>query len=80
METTQKYRTIPVKSGLFKELKQVKSEAERDVGTRFDWETFILAAVGGLSGAAVGYAVGKAIKKWQQQKTGQQPQQQKKTP
>lgn len=58
------FRMIPAKLDLFKELEQVKSEAEREVGARIDWNAFLWGAIfGGLAGTAAGLAIAKAIKR-----------------
>lgn len=62
------YRSIPAKTELFRELKQVKGEAEREVGAKIDWNTFILVLLVGTGGTLAGIAIGKAIEKWRQKK------------
>lgn len=58
------YRMIPTKPDLFKELEQVKGEAEQEIGTKIDWNGFLWGAVlGGLAGTAAGLAIAKAVKR-----------------
>ena len=64
------YRNIPVKPELHQELQGLKSNVEKDIGVRFDWNSFILGLLGGAAGTALGIAIGKAIKKYQQEKKG----------
>ena len=69
------YRMIPAKPELFKELEQVKGEAEQEVGARIDWNTFILVLLVGTGSTLAGIAIGKAIEKWRQKKKEQEKKQ-----
>lgn len=62
------YKSIPVKPDLFRDLKEIKTEAEKKVGTSFDWNSFILGVLGGAAGTSVGFAIAEAIKKWKEKK------------
>lgn len=58
------YKTVPLKPETFTELKQIKNEAERRVGTNFDWNSFIIGLILGAGGTAVSIAIAEAIKEW----------------
>jgi len=58
------YKMIPVQPGTFEELKKVKEEAEKEVGARIPWDTFVLGAIVGIAGTAAGIAIAKAITTW----------------
>ena len=62
------YKTIPLKAETFGELKRIKSEAERRVGTHFDWNSFVMGLIGGAVGTAVGVAIAEAIKEWRERR------------
>lgn len=63
------YKTIPLRPETFNELKRIKGEAERRVGTRFDWNAFVLGLIGGAAvGTAVGIAIAEAIREWREQR------------
>lgn len=66
------YRMVPTKPELFKELEQVKGEAEREVGAKVDWNTFILVLLVGTSSTLAGIAIGRAIERWRQKKKEQE--------
>jgi len=63
-----RYKTIPLRPETFSELKQIKSEAERRVGTHFDWNSFVLGLIGGAVGTAVGVAVAQAVREWREER------------
>lgn len=65
------YRMVPTKPELFKELEQVKGEAEREVGAKIDWNTFILVLLVGTGSTLAGIAIGRAIERWRQKKKQQ---------
>lgn len=62
------YKTIPLRPKTFSELKQIKSEAERKVGTNFDWNSFIIGLILGAGGTAVSIAITEAIKEWRERR------------
>lgn len=62
------HKTIPVRPQTFDELKEVKKEAEKEVGARIPWDTFVVGAIVGIAGTAAGIAIAKAIKKWLEKK------------
>jgi len=66
------YRMVPTKPDLFKELEQVKGEAEREVGAKIDWNTFILVLLVGTGSTLAGIAIGRAIERWRQKKKEQE--------
>ena len=66
------YRMIPTKPGLFKDLEQVKGEAEREVGAKINWNTFLLVLLVGTGTTLAGIAIGKAIERWRQKKKQQE--------
>lgn len=65
-----KYNNLPLRPDFFKEVKGIKADAERELGTKFDWNSFVLGLLGGAIGTGLGIAIGKAVRKYQQQKKG----------
>jgi len=43
----QKQKTISLSPDEYQKLKQIKEEAEKRVGTNFDWGAFLLGAIAG---------------------------------
>ncbi|TET13249.1 hypothetical protein E3J84_00290 [Candidatus Aerophobetes bacterium] len=62
------YKTIPLRPETFNELKQIKGEAERKVGTNFDWNSFIIGLILGAGGTALSIAIAEAIKEWRKRR------------
>ena len=62
------HKMIPVKPETYDQLKEVKQEAEKEVGVKIDWNAFILGALAGAAGTAAGVAIAKAIARWLEQR------------
>lgn len=59
---------IPTKPDLFKDLQGIKKDVERDIGTKIDWNSFILGVLDGAAGTGLDIAIGKAIRKYRKEK------------
>lgn len=62
------YKNIAVRPDLYKELAQVKNEAQKEVGVKFDWNAFIAGLLIGGGATAAGIAIAKAVKKYRKKR------------
>ena len=62
------YKNIPVKPEVYQELEGIKNEVQKEIGVKFDWSSFIWGVVIGGGVTALGVAIAKTIKKYQEER------------